>query len=174
MIIDFFNFPSCGFGSLHLIFRAPPLQFSIFISYSSIIVTLLSIRTTKHTLQMFIRTRIDISSLTWIYKHTTLTHELPHTHTDMPTYIYIYIYTYAWICPLPRGNIYTHTHIPSTMEIYTYTPIHKGACMHAHLQIMTAFEKEEKAFLLKQNSGRKRKLSDRDRRTLTWIVRKDH
>ena len=28
--------------------------------------------------------------------------------------------------------------------------------------------------LLKQNGGRKRKLSDRDRRTLTRIVRKDH
>ena len=39
---------------------------------------------------------------------------------------------------------------------------------------MTAFEKEGKTSSLKQNSGRKRKLSDRDRRALTWIVRKDH
>ena len=39
---------------------------------------------------------------------------------------------------------------------------------------MTAFEKEGKTFLLKQNSERKRKLSDRERRTLRWIIRKDH
>ena len=39
---------------------------------------------------------------------------------------------------------------------------------------MAAFEKEGKSSSLKQNSGRKRKLSDRDRRTLTWIVRKDY
>ena len=39
---------------------------------------------------------------------------------------------------------------------------------------MTAFEKEGKSSSLKQNFGRKRKLSDRGRRTLTWIVRKDH
>ena len=38
---------------------------------------------------------------------------------------------------------------------------------------MTAFERGETSSL-KQNSGRKRKLSDRDRRTVTWIVRKDH
>ena len=42
------------------------------------------------------------------------------------------------------------------------------------LKVMTAFEKEGKTSSLKQNSRRKRKLSDRDRRTLTWIVRKDH
>ena len=41
-------------------------------------------------------------------------------------------------------------------------------------KVMTAFEKEGKISSLKQNSGRKRKLSDRDRRTLTPIVRKDH
>ena len=34
-------------------------------------------------------------------------------------------------------------------------------------------EKEGKISPQKQNSGRKRKLSDRDRRTLTGIVRKD-
>ena len=41
-------------------------------------------------------------------------------------------------------------------------------------KVMTAFEKEGKTSSLKQNTRRKRKLSDRDRRTLTWIVRKDH
>ena len=41
-------------------------------------------------------------------------------------------------------------------------------------KVMTVFEKEGKIFTLKQNSGRKRKLSDTDRQTLTWIVRKDH
>ena len=40
-------------------------------------------------------------------------------------------------------------------------------------KVMTSFEKERKTFSLKQNSGRKRNLSDRDRQTLTQIVRKD-
>ena len=39
---------------------------------------------------------------------------------------------------------------------------------------MTAFAKEGKTSSLKQNSGRKQKLSDRDRQTLTQIVWKDH
>ena len=39
---------------------------------------------------------------------------------------------------------------------------------------MTEFEKERKTYSLKQNSEKKLKLSDRDRRTLMWIVRKDH
>ena len=42
------------------------------------------------------------------------------------------------------------------------------------LKVMTAFEKEGKTSSLKQNSGRKRKLSDRDSWTITRIVRKDH
>ena len=41
-------------------------------------------------------------------------------------------------------------------------------------KVMTAFEKELKTSSPKQNSGRKRKLSDRDRQTFTQIVRKDH
>ena len=41
-------------------------------------------------------------------------------------------------------------------------------------KVMIVFEKEGKTSSLKQNSGRKRKLSDRDRRILTWIGRKDH
>ncbi len=41
-------------------------------------------------------------------------------------------------------------------------------------KVMTAFEKEGKTSSLKQNSGRKRKLSDRDHQTLSRIVRKDH
>ena len=41
-------------------------------------------------------------------------------------------------------------------------------------KVMTAFEKEGKTSSLQQKSGRKWKLSDRDRRTLTWIVRKDY
>ena len=40
-------------------------------------------------------------------------------------------------------------------------------------KIMIAFEKEGKTSSLKQNSGRKRKLFESDRWTLTWIVRKD-
>ena len=39
---------------------------------------------------------------------------------------------------------------------------------------MTAFEKEGKTSSLKQNSGKKRKLSDKNRWTLTRIVRKDN
>ena len=39
---------------------------------------------------------------------------------------------------------------------------------------MTAFKKEGKVSSLKINSGKKQKLSDRDRWTLTWIVRTDH
>ena len=39
---------------------------------------------------------------------------------------------------------------------------------------MTAFEKEGKPSSLKNNSGRKQKLFDRDRQTLTRIVWKDH
>ena len=34
-------------------------------------------------------------------------------------------------------------------------------------KVMTVFDKEGKTSSLKQNSGRKRKLSDKDRRTLT-------
>ena len=40
--------------------------------------------------------------------------------------------------------------------------------------VMTVFEKEEKTSSLKQNSGRKRKLSIMDRQTFTLNVRKDH
>ena len=40
-------------------------------------------------------------------------------------------------------------------------------------KVMTVFEKEEKHSWLKQNSGRKRNLSDWYRRTLTKIVKKD-
>ena len=39
---------------------------------------------------------------------------------------------------------------------------------------MTAFEKEEKTSSSKQNDGKKRKLFNRDRWTLTQIDRKDH
>ena len=39
---------------------------------------------------------------------------------------------------------------------------------------LTAFKKEGKTFSQKQNSGRKRKLTDRNRRTFTRIVLKDH
>ena len=41
-------------------------------------------------------------------------------------------------------------------------------------KVMTTFEKDGKTSSLKQNSGRKRKLSDKNRRTLTRIVRKNH
>ena len=42
------------------------------------------------------------------------------------------------------------------------------------LKVMAAFEKEGKTSSLKQNSGRKRELSDRDHRTLMQIVRNDY
>ena len=41
-------------------------------------------------------------------------------------------------------------------------------------KVMTTFEKEGKTSPVKQNSGRKRKLSNRDRRTNTWLVWKGH
>ena len=41
-------------------------------------------------------------------------------------------------------------------------------------KVITAFENERKTRSLKQIPGRKRKLSDRDNRTLTLIVGKDH
>ena len=41
-------------------------------------------------------------------------------------------------------------------------------------KVMKAFEKEGKTSTLKQNYGKKGKLSDRDHRILMWIVRKDH
>ena len=41
-------------------------------------------------------------------------------------------------------------------------------------KVMTAFEKDGKISSQKKNSGRTRKLSDRNHRTLTWFVRKDH
>ena len=41
-------------------------------------------------------------------------------------------------------------------------------------KVMTAFEKEGKTFSRNENLGKKRKLSDRDRRTLAKIVRKNH
>ena len=41
-------------------------------------------------------------------------------------------------------------------------------------KVMTAFEKEGKTSSMKENPGRKRKLFDSDRRTLTGIVEKDH
>ena len=49
-----------------------------------------------------------------------------------------------------------------------------GVAMSTVSKIMTVFEKEGKTSTLKQNSERKRKLSDRDCQTLTQIVRKDH
>ena len=40
-------------------------------------------------------------------------------------------------------------------------------------KVMTTFEKERKTSSLNQNSGRKRKLSERDRQTFRWIVKND-
>ena len=45
-----------------------------------------------------------------------------------------------------------------------------GVARNTVLKVMTAFEKEGKTLSQKQNSGRKRKLSERDLRSLTWIV----
>ena len=49
-----------------------------------------------------------------------------------------------------------------------------GEARSAILKVMTAFEKVRKTSSQKQNSGRKQKLSDRDRRTLMQIVWKNH
>ena len=49
-----------------------------------------------------------------------------------------------------------------------------GVARSSVSKLLTEFEKEGKTSSLKQNFERKRKLSDRDRRTLTRIVRKDH
>ena len=49
-----------------------------------------------------------------------------------------------------------------------------GVARSTVLKVMTAFEKKGQTSSLKQNSGRKWKLSYRDCWTLTWIVRKDH
>ena len=53
--------------------------------------------------------------------------------------------------------------VTKTVELF-------GVAWNTVSKVMTAFEKERKTSSLKQNSGRKRKLSDSDR----WIVRKDH
>ena len=59
------------------------------------------------------------------------------------------------------------TSVIKTIELF-------GVVKSTVLKVMTVFEEEEKTSSLKQNSGRKRKLSDRDHRTLRWIVRKDY
>ena len=48
-----------------------------------------------------------------------------------------------------------------------------GVAMITVSKVMTAFEKDGETSTLKQNSGRKRKLSDRDCRTLTRVVWKE-
>ena len=49
-----------------------------------------------------------------------------------------------------------------------------GVAWNTVSKAMTALAKEGKTSSLKQNSRRKQKQSDRERQTLTWIVRKDH
>ena len=49
-----------------------------------------------------------------------------------------------------------------------------GGARSTVLKVMTAFEKKGKTSSLKQNSGRKRKVSDRDCWILMWSFRKDH
>ena len=49
-----------------------------------------------------------------------------------------------------------------------------GVAINTVSKVMKAFEKEGKASSRKQNSERKRKLSDRDYQILRRIVRKDH
>ena len=47
-----------------------------------------------------------------------------------------------------------------------------GVAKSTVTKVTTAFEEEGKTFSLKQNSGRNRKLSNRERRTLKRIIRK--
>ena len=49
-----------------------------------------------------------------------------------------------------------------------------GVASSTEPKIMIAFKIEGKASSEKQISGRKQKQFNRDRRTLTWIVKKDH
>ena len=49
-----------------------------------------------------------------------------------------------------------------------------GVARSTVLKVIPAFETEEKSSSLKQNSGTKRTLSDRNNQTFTQIVRKDH
>ena len=49
-----------------------------------------------------------------------------------------------------------------------------GIARNTVSKVMTAFEKEGKNSSLKQNSGRKRKLSDRDHRTFTQFRKLQH
>ena len=65
------------------------------------------------------------------------------------------------------GVLMSGASVTKTTELF-------GVARSIVLKVMTAFVKERKTSSLKQNSGRKWKLSDRDRQTLTWIVRKDH
>ena len=63
------------------------------------------------------------------------------------------------------GDRIAHASVTNTPESFSVT-------RSTVSKVMTAFEKEGKTFSLKQNSGRERKLSDRDLRTLTQFVRK--
>ena len=65
------------------------------------------------------------------------------------------------------GALKAGTIIRKTAELFS-------VARSAVSKVMTVVEKKGKTSSLKQNSGRKRKLSDRDRRTLKRIIRKEH
>ena len=75
-------------------------------------------------------------------------------------------------------ELFVLTCVTKVVKLFVLTSVTKTATLFGIARstvskVMTSFENIRKTSSLKQTSGRKRKLSDRNRWTLTWIVRKD-